>query len=181
MAQFHPALSEAHVTFIRAQRIFFVGSAPRSGRVNVSPKGLETFRILSNHRVGYLDSTGSGNETAAHLLENGRATIMFCAFEGSPLILRIYGRGIAVHPRDPDWASLRPLFGPPLPGERQIIVLDIESVQTSCGFGVPLFEYEGQRTLLPDKAARRGPDAIAAYWAEKNIRSIDGLPTGLLG
>lgn len=180
MAKFFPALTDALCEFIRAQRIFFVASAPNAGRVNLSPKGLETFRILSPSRVGYLDSTGSGNETAAHLRENGRVTFLFCAFAGPPLILRLYGRGRAVRARDADWAQLRPLFGPPLPGERQILVVDLDNVQTSCGMGVPLFTYEGQRTELVEKAARRGPEGIAAYWAEMNTRSIDGLPTGLL-
>jgi hypothetical protein len=180
MAKFFPALTEPLCDFIRAQKVFFVGSAASRGRVNVSPKGLETFRILSPARVGYLDGTGSGNETAAHVLENGRVTFMFCSFEGSPLILRLYGRGRAVHPRDAEWPELRPLFGAPLPGERQLIIAEVESVQTSCGFGVPLFCYESQRTLLPEKAARRGTDGNTAFWAERNLRSIDGLPTGLL-
>jgi hypothetical protein len=180
MAQFYDELSDAHCTFIEAQKIFFVGSAPHSGRVNVSPKGLESFRILSPQRAGYLDGTGSGNETAAHVLENGRVTFMFCAFDGKPLILRIYGRGRPVHPRDAEWDQLRPLFGPPMPGERQLIIAEIESVQTSCGFGVPLFGYEGQRSILADYATKLGSDGMAAYRAKKNVRSIDGLPTGLL-
>ena len=180
MAKFFRHLTPEHISFIEAQRIFFVGSAPHAGRVNVSPKGLETFRVLGPDRVGYLDGTGSGNETAAHVLENGRVTFMFCSFSGPPLILRIYGRGRTVRPREADWTELRPRFGPPLAGERQVIVADIESVQTSCGFGVPCFDFAGPRTLLPDKAARRGDAAIAAYWAEHNTRSIDGLPTGIL-
>ncbi|MEO5959448.1 MAG: pyridoxamine 5'-phosphate oxidase family protein [Opitutaceae bacterium] len=180
MAKLFPQLTAALIAFIESQKIFFVGSAPHAGRVNVSPKGLETFRVLHPARVGYLDATGSGNETAAHLLENARVTFMFCAFDGAPLILRLYGRGRAVHPRDAEWAGLRPCFGPPLSGERQLIVAEIENVQTSCGFGVPLFDYEGQRSLLPAKAEKRGPAGVAAYWAEKNLRSIDGLPTGLL-
>lgn len=180
MAKFFPELSAAHRTFIEKQRMFFVASAPRSGRVNLSPKGLETFRILGANRVGYLDATGSGNETAAHLAENGRVTFMFCSFEGGLLILRIYGRGHAVRPRDAEWTQLRPLFGAPLDGERQLIVAEVESVQTSCGFGVPLYEYEGQRPTLPDYSRKLGPEGTAAYWAEKNTRSIDGLPTGLL-
>jgi hypothetical protein len=180
MAKFFPALTPALIDFINAQKIFFVGSAPSQGRVNLSPKGLETFRVLSPTRAGYLDATGSGNETAAHLLENGRVTFMFCSFDDAPLILRAYGRGRAVHPRDAEWPQLRPLFGVPIPGERQLIIAEIESVQTSCGFGVPRFEYEAGRTLLPEGAARRGPDGNHAYWAEKNVRSIDGLPTGLL-
>src|SRR5688572_2812346 len=162
MAKFNTELSDAHCTFINDQRMFFVGSAPHAGRVNISPKGLESFRILSPRSAGYLDNTGSGNETAAHVLENGRVTFMFCAFTGAPLILRIYGRGRAVHSRDAEWQQLRPLFGPPVPGERQLIIADIESVQTSCGFGVPLFGYEGQRTTLPDYASKLGPDGIAA-------------------
>ncbi len=181
MARFHPELSPAHRDFIARQKIFFVASAPRDGRVNLSPKGLDVFRVLAPGRAGYLDCTGSGNETAAHLAENGRVTFMFCSFEGDPLILRIYGRGRPVRPRDPEWRELRPAFGADLPGERQLVVAEIESVQTSCGFGVPLFEPAGERTTLPDTWRRRGPDAVAAYWAEKNIRSIDGLPTGLLG
>ena len=181
MAKLYTELTEAHCKFIAAQKIFFVASAPHSGRVNVSPKGLESFRILSPNSAGYLDNTGSGNETAAHLLENGRVTFMFCAFARAPLILRTYGRGRAVHPGDSEWQQLRPLFGPPMPGERQLIIAEIESVQTSCGFGVPLFAYEGQRRTLIDYAEKLGPDGIAAYRADKNVRSIDGLPTGLLG
>ncbi len=180
MAKLFPGLTPALTAFIQAQKIFFVGSAPRSGRVNVSPKGLETFRILSDTRAGYLDGTGSGNETAAHLLENGRVTFMFCSFDGAPLILRIYGRGRVFQPRDAGWPDLRPLFGPPLPGERQLVIADIESVQTSCGFGVPLFDYSAQRTTLPDYCRKKGPEGLAAYRTEKNTQSIDGLPTGLI-
>jgi hypothetical protein len=180
MAKFFPELATAHRDFIGAQKIYFTASAPRSGRVNLSPKGLDTFRILSPRRVGYLDCTGSGNETAAHLAENGRVTFMFCAFDGAPLILRVYGRGRAIHARDGEWAQLRPLFGPPLAGERQLIIAEIESVQTSCGFAVPLYTFEGDRDILTDWAEKKGPEGVANYWAEKNQRSIDGLPTGLL-
>jgi hypothetical protein len=181
MAKFFPELTPALSEFVQAQKIFFVASAPRSGRVNVSPKGLETFRILSATRVGYLDGTGSGNETAAHVLENGRVTFMFCAVASAPLILRIYGRGRAVQPRDAEWSQLRPQFGAPLPGERQLIIAEIESVQTSCGFGVPLFNYQGQRPTLTEYAQTKGPEGLAAYRREKNARSIDGLPTGIVG
>lgn len=179
MAKFFPALTDDHRAFLAGQKIFFVASAPHQGRVNLSPKGMDTFRVLSATQVGYLDATGSGNETAAHLLENGRITLMLCSFETAPLIFRIYGRGRAVHPPDAAWPELRPLFGPPLPGERQLIVVDIESVQTSCGFGVPFFDYIGERTTLIDYATKRGADGMAAYRAERNRRSIDGLPTGL--
>ena len=136
--------------------------------------------MLSATRVAYLDATGSRNETAAHVAENGRITVMFCAVAGPPLIVRLYGRGSAVRPCDADWTELRPRFGPPLPGERQLIVVEIESVQTSCGFGVPRFDYAGDRDQLVEWAEKKGADGIAAYWAEKNTRSIDGLPTGLL-
>jgi hypothetical protein len=180
MASFYTTLTPAHCEFIAAQKMYFVASAPLEGRVNLSPKGLDSFRVLAPNRVGYRDQTGSGNETAAHARQNGRVTFMFCAFEGPPLILRLYGRARAVHPRDDEWTQLRPLFGAPVPGERQLVVADIDSVQTSCGFGVPLFDYKEQRTLLPDYFAKKGPEGVAAYWAAKNTRSIDGLPTGLL-
>src|SRR3954468_6049204 len=132
MGKFFTSLTPSHQSFIAAQKIFFVASAPTTGRVNLSPKGMDTFRVLTPNRVAYLDFTGSGNETAAHLADNGRLTLMFCAFESAPLILRLYGRGTVVHPRDPEWSQLRPLFGPAIPGERQLIVADVESVQTSC-------------------------------------------------
>jgi pyridoxamine 5'-phosphate oxidase-like protein len=180
MAKFFSELSSAHGEFIRAQKIYFVASAPAQGRVNLSPKGMDTFRVLGPRRIGYLDATGSGNETAAHLAENGRLTLMFCAFTDAPLILRLYARGRALHPRDAEWTQLRPLFGPPLAGERQLIVGEVESVQTSCGFAVPFFDYQGERETLIAWGQRKGPEGIAAYWAEKNTRSIDGLPTGLL-
>lgn len=180
MAKFYTALSAAHRDFIARQKIYFVSSAPAQGRVNLSPKGMDTFRVLSATRVGYLDVTGSGNETAAHLTDNGRLTLMMCSFDAAPLIFRIYGRGRAVHARDAEWTQLRPLFGPPLPGERQLILADIESIQTSCGFGVPFYDYRGERETLIDYAVKKGPDAMAAYRAEKNQLSIDGLPTGLL-
>ncbi len=180
MAKFYETLTPAHLAFIAEQKIYFVASAPHAGRVNLSPKGMDTFRVLSPTRVGYLDSTGSGNETAAHLRENGRVTIMMCSFTTAPLIFRIYGRGRAVHPGDAEWTELRPHFGPPLPGERQLIVTEVESVQTSCGFAVPFFDYRGERDTLAKHCAQRGPEGLAKFWAERNQRSIDGLPTGLL-
>lgn len=179
MAKFFTHLTPAHREFVERQKIFFVATAPAHGRVNLSPKGMDTFRILTPTRVGYLDATGSGNETAAHLRENGRVTMMFCAFDGSPLIFRVYARGRSVQPVDAEWTQLRPLFGPPLIGERQLIVGDVESVQTSCGFAVPFFEYVGERRELLDWAESKGPEGLLAYRAEKNSRSIDGLPTGL--
>ena len=179
MAKFTSALRPAHLAFIAEQKIYFVASAPHSGRVNLSPKGMDTFRVLSTTRVGYLDVTGSGNETAAHLLENGHVTLMMCSFTTSPLIFRLYGRGRVVQPADAEWPQLRPLFGPPLAGERQLVIAEIESIQTTCGFGVPFFNYTGERPTLLDYAEKKGPAGMAADRAEKNQRSIDGLPTGL--
>lgn len=178
MARFYTALDERLSDFIRKQRIFFTGTAPLNGRVNISPKGLDTFRIIGPARVGYLDATGSGNETAAHLLENQRITFLFCAFDGPPLILRLYGRGRVVHTQHTEWAELRPLFGPPMVGERQLIIAELDTVQTSCGYGVPLYEFKEDRTQLAAWAEHKGDEGLRAYRAEKNTTSIDGLPTG---
>lgn len=180
MSKFFPELTPAQRTFVLAQKIYFVASAPDHGRVNLSPKGMDTFRVLTPSKVGYLDATGSGNETAAHLAQNGRITLMFCSFEQAPMILRVYGRAQALRPHDADWSSYRRLFGPPLPGERQLIIADVESVQTSCGFAVPFYTYAGERTQLREWAERKGPEGVAAYRSEKNRVSIDGLPTGLI-
>jgi len=179
MAKFYSALTEQHQLFIRSQKIFFSASAPQHGRINLSPKGMDSLRILSPSRVVYLDLTGSGNETAAHLLENGRMTLMFCSFDTDPLILRLYGQGRAVKPRDADWAALRRHF-PALPGERQIIELNIDSVQTSCGYAVPQYVYAGERATLARWAQKKGAAGLLDYWREKNRVSIDGLPSGLL-
>lgn len=181
MAKFLDALDERLSTFIREQKMFFTATAPNDGRVNLSPKGLDTFRILDPRRVGYLDATGSGNETAAHLLQNGRITIMFCAFDDAPLILRLYGRGRSVQPGSADWSLLRSAFGPQMRGERQLIIVDIDSVQTSCGFGVPLYDFKEHRDRLTAWAERKGEEGVLAYRAEKNRMSIDGLPTGIAG
>ena len=163
--------------FIEAQPMFFVATAPltRSGHVNVSPKGLDTFRVLAPRRVAYLDLTGSGNETAAHLVENGRITFMFCAFHGPPRIVRLYGTGSLVRPEDARWPELRAGF-PEYPGVRQIIVADLTRVQTSCGFGVPLVAEGQQRPTLIRWAEAKGADGLERYRREKNARSIDGLP-----
>lgn len=179
MGKLFSTLNPEQQQFIAAQHLYFVATAPMTGRVNVSPKGMDTFRLLTPARVAYLDATGSGSETSAHLLDNGRITLMFCAFSGAPLILRIYGRGRSIQETDPDWPELRPLFGPPLAGERQIIHVDVESVQTSCGFAVPFFEFAGERPLLREWAEKKGPDGLKQYRVNKNSRSIDGLPTGL--
>ena len=178
MAKFYPALDDKLKAFIARQHLFFVATAPNDGRINLSPKGLDGLRVLDDKRVAYLDLTGSGNETAAHLLADGRMTLMFCAFEGDPLILRLYGRGRTVRPADSEWATLAPLF-PTLPGTRQIILLEIESLQTSCGAGVPLYEYQGERQELVRWAEKKGEQGVRDYQHEKNRVSIDGLPSGL--
>lgn len=179
MAKFYSALNENLMDFIRAQHVFFTGTAAAEGRINVSPKGLQTLRILDTQRVAYLDLTGSSAETAAHLRADGRLTLMFCSFEETPLILRLYGKGKIVLPQDAAWAELYPLF-PPIPGARQIIVLEIESAQTSCGFGVPRLEYNGERDELVDWANKKGEEGLRQYRMDKNRISIDGLPTGVV-
>ena len=179
MARFYPALEDSHRSFMQVQPVFFTATAPHEGRINLSPKGMDSFRILSSRHVAYLDLTGSGNETAAHLRENGRFTIMFCSFSTDPLILRLYGRGRVVRRQDAEWAGLRSAF-PDLPGERQIIVMDIESVQTSCGYAVPLMNPAGERDTLARWAEKKGPTGLLDYWRDKNRISIDGLTTGLL-
>lgn len=172
------ALLPEHVEFIKRQHIFFVASAPlaEDGHVNVSPKGHDVFRVLTESRAAYLDMTGSGSETGAHLMENGRLTVMFCAFEGSPNILRLYGQGAVHLPGTPVWEELRPLF-PNLAGARQIVTLEIRKVQTSCGFAVPLFAYEGDRDTLRRWSEQKGEEGLREYRREKNARSLDGLPT----
>lgn len=177
MAKVYDAISDNHRAFIEHQHLFFVGSAPldASGHVNLSPKGGDCFRVLSPNHVMYLDLTGSGNETSAHVLENGRITLMFCAFDGSPLILRLYGTGRTVRPGDADWDELIAHF-PAYPGPRQIIAAEIDRVQTSCGYGVPLYEYQGERDQYDKWCAAKG-ESLPAYQRENNSASIDGLPT----
>jgi hypothetical protein len=139
---------------------------------------MDTFRCLDERTVGYLDLTGSGNETAAHLRQNGRMTIMFCSFDRKPLILRLYGRGEAISAVHPAWSDLRTHF-PDLPGGRQLIVLHVQSVQTSCGYAVPVYEFKQERPTLAEWAEKKGKDGVRTYWRQKNTRSIDGLPTGI--
>jgi Pyridoxamine 5'-phosphate oxidase len=176
MGKVYDRLDDSLVSFIGRQHVFFVGTAPTDpdGHLNISPKGLDTFRILGPNAVAYLDLTGSGIETVAHLRENGRITILFCAFEGRPLILRLHGRGRAVEPGDDEWNDLIAQF-PEYPGIRSVIVVDVERVADSCGFAVPLYQYQGERSQLIDYAERKGPDAMAKYRTEKNLASIDGL------
>lgn len=178
MAKFFSELDDALIRFIEKQKIFFTASAPADGRINLSPKGMDTFRCLDHKTVAYLDLTGSGNETAAHLAENGRLTIMFCSFSAQPLILRLYGQGKVVGKTDEDWEKLHTNFDS-LIGERQIIVLNIESGQTSCGFGVPVYELKEERQRLVEWAENKGENGLREYRQTKNRISIDGLPTFL--
>jgi len=163
--------------FIEAQHVFFVASAPldAAGHVNLSPKGLDTFRILGPTTVAYIDFNGSGVETIAHLRENGRIVLMFCAFQGPPNIFRLYGSGRVVEPNEAEFAALAENF-PAHDSARSIIVVEITRVTDSCGYGVPLFNYEGEREQLHRWARHRGPEGLKAYRLEKNKRSIDGLP-----
>lgn len=178
MAKFYTELNETLRKFIAEQKMFFTATAPARGRINVSPKGIDTFRCLDNKTVAYLDLTGSGNETAAHVTENGRLTLMFCSFAEKPLILRLYGRGRVIRPGHREWENFHVYFDP-RPGERQIIVLDIESVQTSCGFGVPIYEFKEERQTLLKDAERKGEQGVIEYQRRMNQKSIDGLPTML--
>jgi hypothetical protein len=179
MAKFYESLNEDLETFIQEQKIFFTATAPTTGRINLSPKGIDTFRIVDRQHVAYLDLTGSGNETAAHLHENGRMTIMFCSFSDRPLILRLYGQGQIIKQSTSNWQELSCLFLT-IPGTRQIVLVKIESIQTSCGYGVPIYEFKQERQTLIDWAKKKGDRGIKEYWQQKNQVSIDGLPTKLL-
>jgi hypothetical protein len=180
MGKFFDSIQPQHKIFIEKQKMFFVGSAPLNpdGHVNLSPKGSDCFRVLSDSRVAYMDLIGSGNETSAHLLENGRITFMFCAFDGPPLIMRLYAKGYTILPEDAGWTNLADHFDIML-STRQIIVADVYQVQTSCGFSVPLYEHTGERDHAIKWAENKGADGLEKYKAEKNRISLDGLPTAL--
>lgn len=170
-----PELAE----FIQQQKIFFVGTAAEEGRVNISPKGTDTFRVLGENKIVWLNLTGSGNETAAHLLKNNRMTIMFCAFEGKPMVLRLYGTAQIFHNRDEKFQEYFQLFLD-FTGARQIIEMEVDLVQTSCGFAVPLMDFKEERTILNNWADKQGEEGIKKYWEEKNMKSIDGFETKIL-
>ena len=166
--------------FIERQPMFFVATAAPTGRVNVSPKGADSLRVLGENRIVWLNLSGSGNETAGHLRLSNRMTLMFCSFEGNALILRLYGTAKTLHPRDAEWRDMVDLF-PGMAGSRQIFDMSIEMVQTSCGTGVPLMDFNAQRAdqeLVPFYDDM-GPDGVEAYWRRKNVETIDGFPTGL--
>jgi hypothetical protein len=180
MAKLHDSITPEFRDWIAAQRVFFVASAPLSadGHVNLSPKGHDCLRVLDERTVAYFDLTGSGNETSAHIAENGRITLMWCAFEGPPRILRLYGRGEVVLPGTARWEELSGQFEL-LPGCRQIVVNHVRRVQTSCGFTIPFMDYKEERPALVRWAENKGEGGLREYRAEKNMHSIDGLPTPL--
>jgi hypothetical protein len=181
MSRQFPRIEPALRDFIARQHIFFTASATAASRVNVSPRGIGALRVLGDNAVAYLDQTGSGNETAAHLRADGRLTIMLCAFEGPPMVLRLYGSGRTMPRGSEEYATLLAdaFNGEEPPGARQIVYLDVDLVQTSCGYGVPMFEYTEDRRTLLDWAERKGEDGLEAYRRQKNVRSIDGLETGI--
>ena len=179
MGQLYTELPDKLKRFIEAQKIFFAGTAAADGRVNISPKGMDSLRVLSKNRVVWLNVTGSGNETSAHVQENPRMTLMFAAFEGNPMILRLYGEAKVIHQTDPEWEERFALFDP-LPGARQLFDLSIDLVQTSCGMAVPFFDYTGERDQLNAWANKKGEAGIREYWREKNQVSLDGKPTRIV-
>lgn len=176
MSKLHNGITPKLREFIEVQKIFFVATATADSRINLSPKGMDSLRVVNANRVVWLNVTGSGNETAAHIQENPRMTLMFTAFEDSPMILRLYGNANAIHNDDEDWQILYPLF-PQIPGARQIFDLNVDLVQTSCGFAVPLYEYVGEREQLNKWASKQGGEGLEEYWKEKNSVSLDGKPT----
>jgi hypothetical protein len=178
VAKFFPRLDEALKAFIAEQHMFFVATAPADGRVNLSPKGMDTFRVIDDSTACYLDLTGSGNETAAHLRDNGRITVMWCSFGGTARIMRIFGKGRVVRRGSAEFERLAGLF-PAFPGVRQIMLIQIDEAQTSCGYGVPEYALVRERQTLVKWAEQKGEEGLRDYWAEKNVTSIDGLPTGI--
>ncbi len=178
MSEKFEELADKHIHFIEQQQLFFVSTAGAEGLVNVSPKGMDSFRVINNNKVAWLNLTGSGNETAAHVMENARMTMMFCSFDKQPLILRLYGQAVVTHPGDVAWDELYALF-PGYIGARQIFELDLSLVQTSCGYAVPFYELKGERSTLNKWASNRGKEGVKEYWKEKNTKSLDGKDTGI--
>lgn len=174
------ALNSTLRAFIERQALFFVATADTAGRVNLSPKGMDTLKVLGDQSLRWLNLSGSGNETAAHVRATGRMTLMFCAFEGRAMILRVYGQAKVFHPRDPEWESVSADF-PEIAGRRQVFDLSIDLVQTSCGTGVPIMEFRSSRAeaeLVPFYE-KMGKDGVRDYWRRKNMQTIDGTPTGI--
>ncbi len=180
MSEMFKQLTQKHIDFIKAQHVFFVATADAEGRINVSPKGMDTLRVINESEVVWLNLTGSGNETATHVLDNGRMTVMFCSFDRQPLILRLYGKADAIHPRDEEaWAKYSEVFNHQ-PGSRQFFEFHLDLVQTSCGYAVPFYEFQGERKTLTKWSNKKGDAGIADYWQETNQTSLDGKPTQIL-
>lgn len=178
MGKRYDELQPDQIGFIAEQHLYFVATAAPDGRVNMSPKGMESLRVLSPKRILWLNLTGSGNETAAHLVLAPRITLMWCSFTTRPLILRAYGTGRVVHRGDADWTLLAPLL-PGQPGARQIVEVAVDLVQSSCGFAVPFMDFREDRPVLRDWATAKGAEGLRSYWDERNRHTIDGLPTGI--
>ena len=174
-SEIRPAIQE----FIEKQKVFFVGTARTEGSVNISPKGMDSFRIIDSKKIVWLNLTGSGNETAAHLLENDRMTIMFCSFEEMPLILRLYGKAKIYHENDKEYIKYSSLFED-FVGARQIIEMDVNLVQNSCGYAVPFMDFKAERSQLKDSDNKKGREGIKQYWKDKNSKSIDGYDTEMI-
>lgn len=179
MGQKFTELSDQHIRFISEQKIYFVATAADTGRVNLSPKGGDSLRVINSKEIAWLNLTGSGNESAAHVLQEPRMTLMFCAFEGKPLILRAYGEARVLHQNDEEWGEYISRF-PASVASRQIFVMDINLVQSSCGMSVPYFNYIGDRDELAKWSAKKGKDGIEKYWMQKNQTSIDGFETEII-
>ncbi len=179
MGQQYSEISDKLKQFIEEQKIFFVGTATADSKVNISPKGMESLKVLDKNRVVWLNVTGSGNETSAHIQENNRMTIMFAAFEGKPMILRLYGKASVVHKNDWQWDGLFSLFKP-IAGSRQIFDLTVDLVQTSCGMSVPFYDYVEEREQLTNWAEKKGNEGLKEYWQQKNQVSLDGKPTNIM-
>lgn len=180
MGKQFPSIEAPHRAFIEAQHMFFVGSAAPTGRVNISPKGMDSLRVLGENRIIWRNLTGSGNETAGHLKLANRMTLMWCGFEKRPMILRAYGSARTLHRRDAGFDELNAMF-PEIVSARQIYDMTVDMVQTSCGYAVPFYDHVGERDTLAKWAEDRGPDGIRTYWEERNQHTIDGLPTDVLG
>jgi hypothetical protein len=179
MAHQFPGLDETLIKFIAAQHVFFCGTAAADGRVNISPKGMDSLRVLGSNRILWRNLTGSGNETAGHLAQVNRMTLMWCSFSAKPMILRAFGTARTLHPRDAGFADLNSEF-PQAEAVRQIYDMSVDLVQTSCGYAVPFMEFAGEREVLSTWAANKGPDGIAAFWETRNQHTIDGAPTHIL-
>lgn len=173
----YDALNDQHIAFIDKQHLFFTGTAANTGKVNISPKGMDSLRVLGPNRILWRNFTGSGNETAGHLAQSSRMTLMWCSFTRQPTILRAYGTARTIHPRDKDWDQLAAHF-PGQPGMRQLYDMKIEMVQKSCGYAVPFFYHAGERDTLEHWAQDKGEEGIKTYWAERNSQTLDGMETG---